>query len=116
METSYSAMKWIMGNTFNAYLNQACTDDEVEESIKLNESEDNIKSDLIGCTFKTDAIKTQLEQTTAVATEYSKPLMYGVMGSGWESTYNDFVDKMNNAGVAEATAQLQEQVDAFLAK
>lgn len=116
VETSYSAMKWIMGNTFNAYLNQACTDDEVEESIKLNESEDNIKSDLIGCTFKTDAIKTQLEQTTAVATEYSKPLMYGVMGSGWESTYNDFVDKMNNAGVAEATAQLQEQVDAFLAK
>ncbi len=107
-------MKWIMGNTFNAYLNQACTDDEVEESLKLNESEDNIKSDLIGSTFKTDAIKTQLEQTTAVATEYSKPLMYGVMGENWEATYNDFVDKMKNAGVEEATAELQAQVDAFL--
>ncbi len=114
VETSYSAMKWIMGNTFNAYLNQACTDDEVEESLKLNESEDNIKSDLIGSTFKTDAIKTQLEQTTAVATEYSKPLMYGVMGENWEATYNDFVDKMKNAGVEEATAELQAQVDAFL--
>lgn len=116
VDTSYAAMKWIMGNTFNAYLNQACTDDEVELSLQLNESDSNIKSDLIGCTFKTDAIKTELEQTTAVVTEYSKPLMYGVMGSGWESTYSDFIDKMKNAGVEKAAAELQSQVDAFLAK
>lgn len=116
VDTSYAAMKWIIGNTFNAYLNQACTDDEVELSLQLNESDSNIKSDLIGCTFKTDAIKTELEQTTAVVTEYSKPLMYGVMGSGWESTYSDFIDKMKNAGVEKAAAELQSQVDAFLAK
>ena len=116
VDTSYAAMKWIIGNTFNAYLNQACTDDEVELSLQLNESDSNIKSDLIGCTFKTDAIKTELEQTTAVVTAYSKPLMYGVMGSGWESTYSDFIDKMKNAGVEKAAAELQSQVDAFLAK
>lgn len=116
VDTSYAAMKWIIGNTFNAYLNQACTDDEVELSLELNESDSNIKSNLIGCTFKTDAIKTELEQTTAVVTEYSKPLMYGVMGSGWESTYSDFIDKMKNAGAEKAAAELQSQVDAFLAK
>ena len=51
-----------------------------------------------------------------MVTEYSKPLMYGVMGSGWESTYSDFIDKMKNAGVEKAAAELQSQVDAFLAK
>ncbi len=115
VDTSYAGIKWILGNTFNAYLNQACTDDEMEESLKLNESTDNIRSDLIGCTFKTDAVQTEIEQTTAVATEYSKPLMYGVMGSsGWEATYNDFIDKLKNAGVDAVTAELQSQVDAFL--
>lgn len=115
VDTSYAGIKWILGNTFNAYLNQACTDDEIEESLKLNESTDNIRSDLIGCTFKTDAVQTEIEQTTAVATEYSKPLMYGVMGSsGWEATYNDFIDKLKNAGVDAVTAELQSQVDAFL--
>lgn len=116
VDTSYAAMKWIMGNTFNAYLNQACTDDENEIAMSINTSEDSVKSDLIGFTADVEKIMTELEQTSVVTTEYSKPLLYGVFGKDWEKNFDDFVNKMNIANMDDVVTELQGQVDSFLGK
>ena len=38
------------------------------------------------------------------------------MGDDWKSYYDDYAGKMNNAGLQDILAALQEQVDTFKAK
>ena len=61
-------------------------------------------------------IATQLEQTQAVTDEYRMALESGAMGDDWKSYYDDYAGKMNNAGLQDILAALQEQVDTFKAK
>lgn len=116
VDCSYAAMKWIMGNTFHAYLNQGCKDGENELALEINNSTENDVSDLMGFSADTTAIATQLEQTTAVTEEYKATLESGAMKDEWKSYYDDFVNKMNSAGLEDILTQLQSQVDAFKAK
>lgn len=115
VDSSYAAMKWIMGNTFHAYLNQGCKDGENELALEINNSKDNDVSDLMGFSADTTKIATQLEQTTAVTEEYKKTLESGAMKDDWKSYYDDYVNKMKSAGLEDILTELQSQVDAFKA-
>ena len=108
------ALKWIMGNTFNAYLNQGCSPKENELSLELNNSEDTVKSNLMGFHAKLDAVETEIAQTASLVSEYGDSLMYGVKGSGWESYYQEFQEKMKLAGADKVVSALQGQADEFL--
>ena len=57
-----------------------------------------------------------VEQTQAVTDEYRMALESGAMGDDWKSYYDDYAGKMNNAGLQDILAALQEQVDTFKAK
>ncbi len=116
VDAPYAAMKWIMGNTFHAYQNQGCTPGENEISLEMNESPDTVGSKLSGFIADTKDIQTELEQINAVRTEYANTLGYGVTGADWEKTYNEFVTKLEAAGLQTVLDNLQAQVDAFLAK
>ena len=115
VSTSYSAYKWNMGNAFNAYLNQGCVEGENELSLELNNSEDNIVAELTGFYPKTADIMTELTQLSAVTEEYRNTLLTGVLGDGWRAYYDEFVSKMQQAGLDKVTEELQNQVDTFLA-
>lgn len=112
-DAPYGAMKWIMGNTFHAYLNQGCAVGENELSLAINENPNNVISDLIGFVLDTSKIETQLEQIQAVVTEYEGTLRAGAKGADWESYYNEYIDKVNKAGLDEVLTEIQAQVDAF---
>ena len=116
VDASYAAMKWIMGNTFHAYLNQGCKDGENELALEINNATDNDISDLMGFSAKVADIATQLEQTQAVTEEYSMALQSGAMGDDWKAYYEDYESKMNNAGLQDILSTLQGQIDAFKAK
>ncbi len=116
VDSSYAGIKWIMGNTFNAYLNQGCKDGDNELALEINNATDNDISDLMGFTAKTSNISTQLEQTTAVTEEYRAVLESGAMGADWKTYYDDYVNKMNSAGLEDILTELQTQVDTFNAK
>lgn len=116
VDSSYAAMKWIMGNTFHAYLNQGCKDGDNELALEINNSKDNDVSDLMGFSADTTKIATQLEQTTAVTQEYKATLESGALKDDWKSYYEDFVNKMNNAGLQDILTELQSQLDGFKAK
>ena len=115
VDASYAAMKWIMGNTFHAYLNQACNDQDNEIALEINESDSNAKSSIMGFRVDTTSVQTQIEQVNAVNAEYCETVRHGVMGeSGWEAMYNEYVSKMENAGLNEVLNEIQRQVDEFL--
>lgn len=117
VDCNYGAMKWIMGNTFRAYLNQGCVDGENELAIEINTSNDNTKSEIMGFRVDTTALQTQLEQINAVTAEYKATLSHGAMGAaGWEATYNEFLQKLEVAGLNDVLTELQAQIDAYLGK
>ncbi len=116
VDASYGAMKWIMGNTANAYLNQGCAANENELAVQINSDPNNAVSDIPAIFIDTTNIATQLEQTQAVYKEYGGALCFGVKGADeWEAYYNEFVEKLEAAGYKEAIAELQAQVDAYYA-
>lgn len=116
VDTSYAGLKWILGNSFYAYKNQAVLDDQYPVAKELNESPDTVASSLIGFTPDTSAVQTQIDQVNAVADEYYATLVRGVLGAdGWEAYYNEFVEKLKVAGIDDVIAELQSQLDAFLA-
>ena len=117
VDCSYGAMKWIMGNTFHAYLNQGCVDGENEIAMEINTSDSNSKSKIMGFRVDTSALQTQLEQIDAVGNEYFDTLSHGVMGAaGWEAVYNEFVQKLETAGLNDVLTGLQSQINAFEGK
>lgn len=114
-DNNYSAHKWIMGNTFNVWLNQGCTESDNEIALEINNNPNNVQSPCMGFTFDNSSVLTQLEQVKAVVTEYYDTLRLGAKGNDWEEVYNEFVAKMEAAGVQEIVDELQTQYDAFLA-
>lgn len=113
--TSYAGLKWIIGNTFHAYLNQGCAENEIEIAKDINENPDNVKSDLVGLNLEKNDIQTQLDQVNAVVEEYYPVLSSGIKGDNWESYYEEFEQKMNASGLQEILENLQGQLDAFYA-
>ncbi len=115
-DTSYAALKWIMGNTFNAYKNQAVTDEWVDIVLKMNNDPKNLNSELTGFALDSSKVSTQVDNVTAIVSEYKNTLIYGVAGDNWETVYNEFVHKLETAGLNDILAEYQAQVDAFLKK
>ena len=113
ISTSYAALKWVMGNTFNAYLNQGANDGENELSLALNESEDTIQSKLIGFYPSTKNILTKIEQISSITQEYQDALGCGVKGNEWRTYYAEFESRLKMAGLEEIKSELQKQVDEF---
>ena len=113
---SFAGKKWIIGNTRYAWINQGGSDEVKQLGEDLNNSKDKNVSKLVGFIPDTSKIETQLAQVATVIKEYASTLKYGVMGSDWEDTYNEFVDALEVAGYSEIVTELQSQVDTFLGK
>lgn len=117
LETSYAAWKWIIGNTIHAWKNQAVTDELNGVVLEVNEGENTVASKYAGFVPDVSSVSSQIEQINAVRSEYVKTLCQGVLGTdGWEATYDEFVTKLEAAGLSEVQTELQRQLDEFLAK
>ena len=116
VDASYAGIKWIMGNTFRAYLNQGCVEGENEISLDINENPDNATSSIMGFRVDISGVQTQIEQIKAVTTEYKETIRHGVLGSAkWEDTYKEYLGKLETAGLNDVIKEIQTQVDAFKA-
>ena len=113
-DNNYSAHKWIMGNTFHAWLNQGCSAETNEIAMEINNSTDNIVSPTMGFRYDTSNVTTELDQIGAVVSEFYDPMRFGGKGADWESYYDEFVSKLEAAGASKVQADMQAQLDAFL--
>ncbi len=96
---------WKFGNQFNALISDGQDMDVWEKTMKMDD--EAIKSPLIGFFLDTDSIKTEIAQISAISKELERAYT--------EEAYNAYIEKANLAGREKIRAEVQKQVDAFLA-
>lgn len=100
-------ISWQFGNNFNAYLFGDQEDDVWEETAKINE--EATVSNLLGFSFNTESVKTEVISCEAVAKEYLEPLVTGAVDP--EALIPEFLSKLKAAGSDKVIAEAQKQID-----
>ena len=102
---------WEFGNQFNGLLLENQEDGVWEETRQMNE--DAVKSPMIGFVPNTDPIANELANITNVNSEYGARKGYGTEdASVW---WDEYIEKLNQAGEQKILDELQKQYDEFLA-
>jgi putative aldouronate transport system substrate-binding protein len=110
----YGEWKWTLGTCLNAYLTQT---DTATEYTDLKKAEDTaLKNPLVSFNFDNTKVQTQLAQLKALGAQYGDELRRGYLGSNWEAEYNKYVAKLKSAGLDKVLAEIQSQVNAYVAK
>lgn len=102
-----SGWGWAMGNQFNAYYLKGQQPGLWEETKKMNE--DAEPSPLMGFSYNSDAMKTELTAITAVYNEYKPRIMYGT--EDMDKLLTEFNKKLESAGMSKVMADIQAQLD-----
>ena len=105
------ASAWMLGNQFNAYLTVNDVDGVWEETMKGNE--EAALDPLFGFVPDRTPLETEMATCEAIWLEYKDILYYGLQD--YNTVVPEMLDKMNKAGLEKVTAELQSQVDEFLA-
>ena len=111
-DSKYGLPDYMCGNSFNAYV---LKDDPEnwDEMIKLEKNDNAEKSTLLGFRSNLDPIKVESAQLQAIASEYILPLSTGAIAD-WEAQYDQFMQKLQAAGVEKVKAEVQKQIDEFV--
>ncbi len=115
-ETTYCYHKWTGGNTFNAWCNQSSSE-ELNDYIlnEMNEGPNTIASPIAGAPISIAEFETEKAQIIAVLEEYGNTFLWGAAGvDGTEKLVNEYMNKMEAAGLSKMTESVNEQVKAFL--
>ncbi len=110
-ENSYTQPAWAIGNTFNGFTVPGQDVDVFEQTKKVND--EALRSPILGFAVDQEPIKLQLANCSAVIDEFGG-LEQGLMDP--EADYAAFVSKLKVAGVDEMIANLNEQLNAWLAE
>lgn len=105
------ASAWMLGNQFNAMLTVNDVEGVWEETMKGNE--EAALDPLFGFVPDRSEIETEMATCEAIWLEYKDILYYGLQD--YTVALPEMLDKMNKAGLEKVTAELQSQVDEFLA-
>jgi len=110
---TYHAMKWNTGNTLNAWKNQAVLDGFLEYIDEhIHNGEDTVASPVTGITWDLSSVENQVAQCQAVDAEYKDVL---VSAKDFDTTYNEYMKKLEAAGVKDIIDCLSKQYNDFLA-
>jgi len=113
-DTKYAGLKWVLGNSFYAYKNQAVKDGQFENIKKYNEAPDTQSSDHNGFVVSLTNVTTQIEQINAVYKEYYDGFNKGIYGAEFEAKYAEYIDKLEKAGIQDVIEDFQKQLDDWM--
>lgn len=103
--------QWMFGNQFNTYL---YTNEDPEKWAKFKEYNSSAQiSPIIGFTFNTETVKTQVAALTGVKKQYMPGLETGKADPA--VALPKFTAKLKAAGLDAVLAEMQKQVDTFVA-
>ena len=111
---NYGSWAWMWGSMMSA-LNTEDTSKEEMQSRRDSEK-DAWRNPLSGFIFDTGPITTEFNMIQSVRNVYEGVLMRGYLEDGWEDYYNEFMDKMQEAGIEAYLAELQRQITAYVAE
>lgn len=114
-DTKYTmgTVGWQFSNQFNSYLVTGQEDDVWEQTKTLNESAK--VSPLIGFNFDSTSVELELTNCYQAYLEYINSFIYGIFEDDFDKQYNKFLNKLQIAGSDKIIAEMQKQVDAWLA-
>lgn len=101
---------WAVGNVFNTYSLAGQPDDVWEQTKALNDSAKT--SPILGFSFDPEPVKMEITNVSKVVKEYES-LVGGELPV--EETNAEFLEKLEVAGVDTVIAEMQKQIDEFLA-
>lgn len=110
-EGAWTVPQWELGNQFNAMLTVNDEEGVWEATIKGNEEAQY--DALFGFVPDRSKVETELANIEAIWMEYKDILYYGLQD--YTVVIPEMMEKMNLAGLEKVTAEMQTQVDAFLA-
>ena len=112
-EFAWGQRPWMLGTLLNAYSCPAYPAWYYEELIALQKEAPT--SPLLGFTFDYTDVETEYNLLSSIDKEYGDMLGRGYLGvAGWEAKYNEYLDKLNAAGLQDVIAAIQEQVNEFV--
>lgn len=103
---------WAYGSEFNSYLMTGQPTNVWEETKKINDSV--APSVALGFILDVEPIKTEIANVNAVWGEYDKAFRSGSLPD-LDKSYNEFIDKLKQAGADKIIAEKQKQLDAWVA-
>lgn len=113
-DSPYGLAKWSIGNTANAF--ELNTEPEGWNDYVFNDWNVNaVKSDIMGISFDLSSIESELAQCNAINSEYVDQLVSGAL-EDFDKTYNEAMEKLEIAGCEKVKAELQRQIDEYIAK
>ncbi len=110
-ENMYDAYNWAIGSVYQSEI-LADQDDDIWEQTQMINNE-AVRSPLIGFSPNLDTLKTQIASCSAVLNEYLEILDCGAMDP--DKIYPEFMNKLKISGCDEIVAEIQRQVDSWLA-
>lgn len=99
---------WALGNQFNAFLVEGQKEGVWEETMEINNNAE--VSPISGFSFNEEPVSTQMAQMSSVAGEYKFIGLY----DDFETRFDEYVAKMEQAGIEEYKAEVQKQLDQWL--
>lgn len=111
--TQYKGTDWKLGNTFIGLAPASGRANILEETRKFNESA--VPSSLLGFNYDSTEMATEVANILAIVNERT-PLFYaGMYAENTQAEYEKFLDELKNAGSEKVMADMQKQIDAFIA-
>ena len=111
---AYGLYNWMIGTTLNGLTTQSDTPGYYEELKELEK--DAYVSPFSSFILDSTNLQDITPNLSAIRGEYYNMLKQGYMGSDWEEYYNKFKTEMENAGLNEYIAEVQKQVDEYVAQ
>lgn len=108
----YTAPNWVFGNVFNGYLIEGQAADTWEVTRKLNESA--VVQPTFGFNFNDAAVKAESANVAAIRAEYEPLLFTGTVDPA--KYLPEYIEKLKKAGAEKVLAELQKQLDAWVAE
>lgn len=117
----HSLYNWVVGNTFKLMHDGGTltTTASKEYAMKYyTETYPKLKvTPLAGMVVDYSELTQELVDVENIRVEYDTDLSYGTCGAaGVDALYEEFMNKMNNAGLTRIKETLQAQIDAYIAK
>lgn len=103
---------WVFGNGFLADLQEGQTEEVREATLKENNEAQ--ASPILGFTFDPEPVQTEIANIQAVNDEFGPPLNTGA--AEVEATLAEYVAKRQKAGIDKVVAEIQRQLDEWMAK
>ena len=116
--STYDCRKWMVGNTFNCWLNQAMADDNYCQWLldNVHNAESTVTSKVMGYTWNLMDTEDERAACKAVRDEYNASLSNGIYGDEWEAKYEEYIAKLNASGLQAILDSVTEQYNSYVGK